>query len=147
MVDFLRRFAVGNHGKDIGKTFVLEDESGNLHGFVTLAAASIDKSVLPEDLAAGLPGFPVPAALVARLAVQLPSRGQGMAEQLMQEAFRRILSASESLAIRLVMVDALSPDAARFWEKQGFVPAPSAPLCLFLPVATLRAANTSSKTP
>lgn len=148
MDEFLRQFAVGNHKKDIAKTFVLEDDCGTLHGFVTLAAASIDKAQLPGEQTQGVPGFPIPAALIARLAVQVSSRGQGMAGQLVRHAFERILTAAESLAIRVVMVDALSQDAAGFWEQQGFVSAPSSPLRLFLPVATIRkAANPPTDTP
>ncbi len=62
--------------------------------------------------------------LLARLAVGRQAQGKGMGALFLAEARRKAVAAGEAGAARLVVVDAVDDDAARFYEAHGFVPLP-----------------------
>lgn len=55
-----------------------ERDSHLLAGFFTLSAGSVSCSELPEALAKKLPRYPVPVALIGRLAVDTDFQGKGV---------------------------------------------------------------------
>jgi hypothetical protein len=56
---------------------------------------------------------------------------------LIADALQRIAMASQIVAVYAVVVDALNESAAEFYRKFGFIPLPSQPLKLFLPLVTV----------
>ena len=54
-----------------------------------------------------LPRYPVPVALIGRLAVDRRKRGRGLGSALLAHAFRRIIRTGEALAIHAFIVDAV----------------------------------------
>jgi GNAT superfamily N-acetyltransferase len=76
--------------------------------------------------------FPIPVALLARLAVATPHQGTGLGRSLLLDALRRALRASAQLAIRAVTVDALGERAAAFYRAFGFEPSDIAPNTLMV---------------
>ncbi len=134
---YLLRLAHQNADRDIGLTFVaVEDEVATvIAGFYTLSGRILLPPAAPGEK---LPPQGVHTALLARLAVSLEYQGRGLGRFLLFDALRRVLVASEQLAIYAVDVDALDERARDFYLKYGFTPALDNPLRLFLPLKTLR---------
>jgi GNAT superfamily N-acetyltransferase len=109
-------------------------------GFYTLSAAAIPISDLPPDTARRLPRYPtVPATRLGRLAVASEAAGQGFGGALLADAVRRALDAE--IASFAMIVDAKDEPAATFYRHHGFIAFGAPGLCLFLPLATARAAR------
>jgi len=58
---------------------------------------------------------------------------------LLADALQRITQASQVMAVYAVVVDALNPPAAEFYQQYGFIPLPNQPLKLSLPLDSLSA--------
>ena len=80
-----------------------------------------------------LPRYPVPAALLGRLAVSEVAQGQGLGSILLVDACKRVAAASQTLAVAAIIVDAKSPAAAAFYKHFGFVELPGQPGRWMLP--------------
>jgi GNAT superfamily N-acetyltransferase len=116
---------------------VIAEEPELVIGYYALNAASFDRLDLPPDAAKRLPSYPVPAALLGRVAVVLGWQGRGLGEHLLTDALRRVLQASAALAVHAVIVDAKDDRAARFYARYGFRAFPTNPRRLFLPLDTI----------
>ena len=116
--NFLKKFALRNDQNGYGKTFILEDKN-EIIGFFTLCSSSIRFEELPLKQSVSLPKYPVPCIRIARLAVNKIYQGKGYGRELLKQAFLRILSASSTIGIRLIVVDAKETSAS-FYEKYGF---------------------------
>lgn len=120
---------------------------GTVAGFHALNAHAVHYEALGSQFARTRPAHGlIPAAYIAMIGRDRRFAGQGIGGDLLIDALRRITSASDALGIAVVMLDVLDcGDAARvarrraLYEAYGFRPLPSAPLRLFLPVATARA--------
>jgi predicted N-acetyltransferase YhbS len=84
-----------------------------------------------------LPRYPVPAALLGRLAVQQASQGQKLGEFLVFDAFANVVKASKVIAIHALVVDAMFDSLVPWYRKFGFQEFPTSKLRLFISVATL----------
>lgn len=82
--------------------------------------------------------YPVPAALIAKLAVDRAVQGRGIGRRLLLDALLRVERASQDVGIEVVVVDALHEDAACFYLKYGFRRFADRELRLFLTVRDLR---------
>lgn len=127
LVDYLRRFALRHAEKDLlARTFLaIEGAAGaeRLAGYFTLATASVERSTVgPLESLHRLPGFPIPAVLLARLAVDERVQGQGLGRYLLEEALGLTLQLARSgpVAFRLFVTDAIDEAAAAFYERFGF---------------------------
>ena len=136
---YLGRQAGQDVRRRIARVFVCTAEgSDTVLGFYTLSALAIDLSSLPEELSRKLPRHPVPCALIGRLAIDLSVRGYGLGRMLLADAIKRILGASDMLAIHAVIVDAKNTTAKQFYEGFGFAPLQDNTLRLFLPLGAIR---------
>jgi GNAT superfamily N-acetyltransferase len=136
--DYIRRYASQDQSRNVARVFVACDgESDRVGGYYTLSAASFEKSGLPIEIAKKLPSYPVPAAILGRLAIDKTSQGKGLGETLLMDCFSRVIRASASLAVQAVIADAKDEKAKRFYEKYGFQPFLTQPLRMFIPLATL----------
>jgi len=121
--------------RDFGKT----DGAGPhlLFFRYTLSAASIAAETRPEAWRKKLPRYPVPVALLGRLAVnqqgQGKGQGKGLGSILLVDACKRVTAASETLAVAAIVVDAKSPNAAAFYLHFGFIELPGQPGRWMLP--------------
>lgn len=139
--EWLRRHARGAHALGSARVFVttLEDEQ-TVVGYNALAAAQ----VAPEDATAraleGQPrARPVPAILLARLAVDRGHQRAGLGRSLLQDVLLRCLEASEAIGARVLLVHA-THDAAKTWYLQyGFEESPTDPLHLMMLLKDVRA--------
>ena len=125
---YLQRYASQDIKRGVARVFVaLPVGKSHLAGFYTLSAASIAADTLPEKLRKKLPRYPVPVALLGRLAVSRQAQGKGLGSILLADACKRVAAASETLAVAAIVVDAKSPQAAAFYQHFGFVELPGQP--------------------
>lgn len=134
---YLQRYARQNDEKNIAKTFVAVGDENKVSGYYSLCTASIEFEELPEEIRKQLPAYPVPAALIAKLAVDESFRGQGLGAKLLIDALQRIMAASNEVAIKVVLVDALDDEARDFYLHYGFIMLPGQDYKLFLPIETV----------
>jgi GNAT superfamily N-acetyltransferase len=138
--DYIRKYALQNQQRGYGKTYVaIRDRSLIVEGFFTLSMSSVAVENLPESLRKRCPRYPMPVGLLAQLAVDRGSQGQGLGELLLFEATQRFIVASEIVAARAIVVKAIDEEAARFYAKYGFLPLQNLPGHLYLPMETARA--------
>jgi GNAT superfamily N-acetyltransferase len=139
--DYLRRRATQDVRRRVARAFVAVDRaSGVLAGYYTLSAASFSRQQLPEAVARHLPHYPVPAAILGRLAIDQRYQGRGLGELMLADAIKRVLHASEAVAVHAIVVDAMSDRAKTFYERYGFIPFVDTPHRLYLPLdAALKA--------
>jgi GNAT superfamily N-acetyltransferase len=136
---WLRAYAGQSQRRDAARTFVTADPEGNVAGYYTLVAAQIEYKQASASVIRGLSRhFPIPVALLARLAVSVPDQGVGLGRSLLLDALQRVLRASDELAIRAVTVDAIDERASSFYRAFGFEPSDLAPNTLMVPLQTIR---------
>lgn len=81
-----------------------------------------------------MPGYDIPAVLIARLARDLSFRGQGVGEELLMDALLRAVSVAEIVAVFAVIVKAKNEKAHDFYQRYGFIPLQDYTDSLFLPI-------------
>ncbi|MHB1568027.1 MAG: GNAT family N-acetyltransferase, partial [Solirubrobacteraceae bacterium] len=85
--------------------------------------------------------YPIPVAILARLAVDRRRQREGIGAALLHDAVQRVVVASEQLGVRAVVVHAIDDRAARFYERFGFRGLSATPRTLMVTLAELRAAG------
>jgi len=134
---YLQRQASQDIRRRVAQLFVmLGNEPGKIAGYYSLSAASFEKDELPPALAKRLPHYPVPAAILGRLAIDRAYQGQGLGEILLLDAIRRVIRASATLMVYAIIVDAKNDRVAAFYERYGFRAFASTGRRLFLPLET-----------
>ena len=132
---YIRRQAGQDVRRGVCRVFVATlDDPAQIAGFYSLSATAVEARTLPSELARKLPKHPLPAALIGRLAVDQRHRGRGLGKYLLMDALTRSLSASASIGIYAVVVDALDERAQAFYAKFGFTAFPETPNRLFIPL-------------
>ncbi len=112
------------------------DKAETIAGYYSLSATSFEKDELPPALAKRLPHYPVPAAVLGRLAIDREQQGRGLGETLLLDAIRRVVRASTTIAVYAIIVDAKNDRAQTFYQRYGFRTFASEPRRLFLPLQT-----------
>lgn len=109
-------------------------------GFYTLSMAAAASADVAAVVGQKLPRYPMPVALVGRLAVDERARSRRLGETLLVDALSRVVAAADLIACVGVIVDAKDEDAERFYTKYGFVTveALSWPRRMFLPIQATR---------
>ena len=133
---YLQRQAWQDLERKLAAVFVLTSDGKRISGFYTLSAHSILAADLPEGHAKKLPRFPLPVTLLGRMGVSQDLQGQRLGEFLLMHALERALIGSQQVASWAVVVDAKS-GARDFYLRYDFVPLPSQPDRLFLPMTTI----------
>jgi predicted GNAT family N-acyltransferase len=136
---WLRAYAGQNQQRDAARTFVTTEPDGGIVGYYTLVAAQVEHEQATSSVRQGLSRqFPIPVALIARLAVTTQHQDAGLGRSLLLDALQRIVRASDQLAVRAVTVDALDDRAASFYRLFGFEPSHLAPRTLMIPLDAVR---------
>lgn len=134
--EFLRQYASQNDRRHNTRTFVLlPDDSNRVIGYYTTMVKSLEAAVVPEE--EKLRNYPMPVALIARLAVDKAFQGQKLGSLLLIDALKRIVRAAAEVGIRAIEVEAKTERAARFYTHFGFQPLLDDHLHLYLPLRTL----------
>ena len=142
LAEFIHRYALRHAERDLlSRTWIaLDGDVGRIAGYFTLTTGSVDRAaVAGMPRLDRLPGFPIPALLLARLAVDERVQGQGLGRYLLEEAIglTLMLARNGPVRFRVLLTDAIDEDAARFYEHFGFARLSDAPVRLVLDLAPL----------
>jgi predicted N-acetyltransferase YhbS len=136
---WLIRYAGQNQRRDAARTLVAATTDQRVYGYYTLLAGQLDHHEATPEISNGLSQhFPIPVAILARLAVDVGRQDQGIGAGLLNDALMRVVRASEQVAVRAVVVHAVDDSAASFYERFGFRALSAAPRSLMVPLAALR---------
>jgi GNAT superfamily N-acetyltransferase len=137
LTGWLIRHASASQRADLARTY-LAMEGEQVIGYVSLTTGSVRHDEAPRRYARGMPAYPIPTILIARLAVDHDHQGRQLGSRLLAEALRLAVVASDAAAARLVVVDAIDGRAAAFYRKQGFIDVPENPLRLYRKISDIR---------
>ncbi len=129
--------ALASDRADLARTY-LALTGPTVAGYVSLTTGSVGREEAPRRHTRGMPRYPIPTILIARLAVDRRHQGARLGSRLVAEALRLALVASDTVAARLVVVDAVDERAASFYRGRGFIDTPENPLRLYRKVSDIR---------
>ena len=147
--DYFRRHALANDATGIGRAYVLlrapdddDDALPAVLGFYTLSMALVASTEVAPHLTGKLPKYPLPVALVGRLAVDERAQGRRIGERLIVDAMERVVDAAELVGCVGMIVDAKDESAEAFYAKYDLASLEigSWPRRMFIALATMRAA-------
>lgn len=138
---WLKTRALSNQQKGFTVVLVVHDD-GRVVGYYGLAPTAVVPSVLPRSIRTGQPPDPVPCLLLGQLATDTAWAGQGIGTGLVKHALQRCVHAASLIGGRALMVNAIDDEAARFWQRRGFLPTRNDPLILFRSIAAIAASLT-----
>jgi GNAT superfamily N-acetyltransferase len=123
------------------RTYVVVDsEQTRVVGYHALTAAGIEREAATARVIKGMPRYPVPVILLARLAVDASVARRGLGAWLLRDAMTRTLAASETVGVRAMLVHAIDNDARAFDVRHGLEPSPTDPLHLMNLITDIAAA-------
>lgn len=133
--DWLREHAGASEGRT-ARTYVV-CEGAEVVGYYCISNGSVERKALPTAMkkVQGLPRQ-IPVAIIGRLARDKRYKGTGLGKDLLSDALRRIISASEIIGVRAILVHALDEDAARFWRAAEFEECPIGSGTFYMPIET-----------
>lgn len=138
---WLKERALASEGAS-ARTYVVCDAErpGRVVGYYTITTAMEQRAALPTaKLRRGMPDR-VPLLLIARLAVDVAFQGLGLGADLLADALRRCVAASDIAGARAVVVHAIDARAATFYEHHGFIASQLGDLVLLMPIEAVRSA-------
>ncbi len=139
---WLVRYAGQNQRRDAARTFVAATTDRRVYGYYALLAGQLDHHEATSETSKGLSQhFPIPVAILARLAVDVGQQGQGIGAALLNDALVRVVRASQEVAVRAVVVHAANESATAFYGRFGFRALSTTPETLMVTVTALRAAG------
>lgn len=121
--DYFARHTLPNDRAGVSRCFVLRPEVAELPvvcGYYTLSMASVQADAIRAALKGRRPKYPLPVALIGRLAVDERARGRRFGEDLLVDALARVVGAGESVGSVGLIVDAKDEGAERFYTKYDF---------------------------
>ena len=139
---WLARYAGQSERRDATRTFLTTTDGRIVCGYYTLLAGQLEHREATPETAKGLSRhFPIPVAILARLAIDSKHQGSGLGAVLLNDALTRIGLAAKQVAVRAVVVHAVDQNAAAFYERFGFKALGAIPRTLMVTLAALRAAE------
>ena len=128
--DWLRRRALPNQESGASRTYVVCAER-RVVGYYALAAGAVAQAEATGRTRRNMPD-PVPVMVIGRLAIDSSYQGRGLGRALLRDAVLRTMQAADIAGIRAVLVNAISEEAKRFYERCGFQPSPVDPMTLMI---------------
>lgn len=119
---WLREHASGAAARRVARTFVWvqpDVHPDRVVGYYSLLGHRLVRDDLPRSIGRGSPSE-IFAVLLARLALDRAHQGGGRGGALLADAMARIVVATDIVAARFVVVDALHEKAAGFYQHYGF---------------------------
>lgn len=136
---YIQKYARQHARKDFGRTFVaVLPGTKQVLGYYTLSSSSVAFDHAPPPLQKRLPRYPIPCALLGKLAVDQTVSGRGLGSFLLMDALRRVAEIGGEMAIFAVEVYALDRAAKSFYRQYGFQEFQDHPHHLFLPMSTIQ---------
>ncbi len=122
---YLRERATQDIKRRLNRVFVaIEEGKSQVIGYYTLAATTVEAEKLPPSHTKHLPKYPIPAALLGKLAVDKGWAKQGLGKLLLANAIRRVQVLEKEIGIHVLVVDPLTDDLIRFYTPFGFLHIP-----------------------
>ena len=137
--EWLRSRAKRNQREGASRTYVVVHER-RVIAYFSLATAVVTHTQATGRSRRNMPD-PIPAMLLARLAVDRAFQGMQLGANLLRDAIRRTLAAAEIAGIRVLLVHATDDPARRFYEHFGFEASPTDSLHLMLVLRDARRAG------
>ena len=136
--EFLATRAAKHQAQRISRTFVLTNsaEPKRILGYYSLSNCQIAREELSEQEAKALPRHPIPAVMLARLAVDQNQQGQRYGLWLLMDAIKRCALIGQQSGVYALVVDAKDDHAKRFYERYGFIAITDRPMTLYLSLHT-----------
>lgn len=134
---FLIRYALPTQQANSAQTYVAV-EDGRILGYYSLTVGGVEHAEAPSRIVKGLPRYPVPVMVLARLAIDRNAQGRGLGKGLFKDALLRTAAAADIAGIRALFVAAKDDDAARFYAQFDLDPSPGDPHRLFLVMKDLK---------
>ncbi|MBL4659277.1 MAG: GNAT family N-acetyltransferase [Alcanivoracaceae bacterium] len=130
--EWLSKRALKNQDNGAIRTFVISNKQ-KVIGYYALTSGSIERLSAPKSLSRNMPE-PIPVAILARLAIDVNYQGQQLGARLLRDAMKRILSVSQNIGIKAMMVHAISESAKEFYLSYGFKESTNNSMLLFYSV-------------
>lgn len=136
--EFLRTLAAQHQARRVSRTFVLADSARPQHilAYYSLSNSQIAREQLSDSDARSLPRHPVPAVMLARLAVDKTQQGKRYGHWMLMDAIKRCALVGQQSGVYALLVDAKHEVALRFYQRFGFCAVAGRPLTLYLPLET-----------
>lgn len=134
--EYLNKYARQNDENNMARAFVAVGDDRLILAYYCISTASIEFEELPEELRKNLSKYPIPAALIGKLACDLSMKGQGLGARLLTDALQRIVASSSELGIKVIIVDAINKEAKGFYQHYGFIELDGQEKKLFLMIET-----------
>lgn len=136
--DWLRHRAPKNESR-FSRTYVV-CKGNRVVAYFCISAGAVERGAAPGKVRRNAPET-IPVSVIGRLAVDRGHAGKGLGADLLADALRRIASASQSIGIAAVLVQAKDEAAKRFYLRCAeFIEYPEDSRTLFLPIETVVAA-------
>lgn len=119
---WLLRYALQNQQSRASRTYVVQSDN-RVVGYYSLATASIQRQAAHRSMRHGEPD-PIPAILLAQLAVDQEYKSHGIGSGLLRDAFFRAQQVSEIIGARVLLLDAFDEEAKQFYLGKGFRQSP-----------------------
>lgn len=140
--EWLKKHARAGNASESARVLVVttDDNAATVVGYYALAAAQVEPAEAAERAKKGQPSRrPVPAVLLARLAVDERHQGAGLGRSLLQDVLLRCVVAADAIGIRVLLVHAKHGRAKAWYEPYGFEESPTDPLHLMMLMKDVRA--------
>lgn len=136
--DYIKSYVSQDEKKNLCRAYVLvEDDTAALMGYYTLSSSSVQFEEFPDELKKRFPRYPIPVALIGRLALDKAHQGQGIGAELIADALKRALQISKEMGFTAVIVQAKNAAAVTFYKKFGFVQFHGIPEKLAISIKTI----------
>lgn len=110
-------------------TYLLLEENasdataGRIAGYYALSAGQVLREAVPLAIGRRAPE-PIPAIRMGRFAIDRAHQGAGLGAGLLREALLSAVAAGRLIGARVMLVDAISENAAAFYQRFGFEHSP-----------------------
>lgn len=135
---WLRRRALANETTGASRTYVVCAEN-RVVGYYALATGAVAQHLAPGRVRRNMPE-PIPVMVIGRLAVDQHFQRRGLGAALLRDAVLRTAQVASIAGVRAILLHAISDDARRFYERNGFTSAPVDPLTMMVTLADVRKA-------
>ncbi|MBD2505447.1 GNAT family N-acetyltransferase [Anabaena azotica] len=145
---YLKQLAWKNNEISIARTFVACDIENPkcIFGYYTASMSLIEVKNLPDDLKDSLPGYPIPAMLIGKFAVNRSVQRKGIGKKLIRHAFENVIEISKKVAVYAVIVDAKNKEVKEYYiEQAGFLSLIDRPLSVYIPVISIKEAQANAQ--
>lgn len=135
---WLKGRALKNESR-FSRTYVV-CEDNHVVAYYCISAGSVERAHAPGKIRRNAPDA-IPVSVIGRLAVSRDHSGKGVGADMLSDALRRIVAASQTIGIAAVLVHAKDEAAKRFYLSCAeFIEYPADSRVLFLPIETVVAA-------